>query len=422
MAKKLYFKRSTELFERARKIIPGGVNSPVRAFRSVGGKPIYYRCASGSRFVDVDGNEFIDFCMSWGPLILGHCDEDVVEAVSSAASRGLSFGACHEAEIEFAGLILEGFPDYDMVRVLNSGTEAVMTAIRIARGWKSRDLVVKFNGCYHGHSDCLLVKSGSGLATFGISSTDGVPAGIAQNTISLPLDDEEALQKAFEKYSDRIACVIIEPLPANSGLLPQRKEFLRFLREITAENGAILIFDEVISGFRFCFGGYGKWIGVSADLVTLGKIIGGGMPIGGVVGKAELMELLAPAGKVYQAGTLSGNPVALAAGIATLKKLKESQPYEHLEALGKRFEEALGDKSLCVRRGSVIWLNLAGGRSPRKVEEINPASIERYNKVFHHVIESGFYIPPSGYEVLFLSVRHTGEEVESFADCLNKLL
>jgi glutamate-1-semialdehyde 2,1-aminomutase len=356
--------------------------------------------------------------MSWGPLILGHADPDVVAAVTEAARSGLSYGACHEREIELARLILGAFPGCRMVRLVSSGTEAVMTALRLARGATGRDLVVKFEGCYHGHSDGLLVKAGSGLRTFGISSSAGIPAQVAAATAVLPLDDPQRLEEFFAAHGGSVAAAIIEPLPANNGLLVQRAEFLRLLRELTAKAGALLVFDEVISGFRLRFGGYGDSLGIEADLVTLGKVIGGGMPVGAVAGREEVMRQLAPLGPVYQAGTLSGNPVSVAAGIATLGKLAANPPYEALERLGRRFEEQLPARDRCVRQGSIIWPNLAGGEAPRAAGAISGVSVERYNAVFRRALEAGYYIPPSAYEVLFLSTAHDGNDVDGLAACL----
>jgi glutamate-1-semialdehyde 2,1-aminomutase len=412
------YDRSASLFEEARSIIPGGVNSPVRAFKAVGRHPLYFKTAGGCRVTDADGNELVDLCMSWGPLILGHADGDVVEAVRDAAGRGLSYGACHEREIELARLILRGFPEYDMVRLTSSGTEAVMTALRLARGFTGRDLVVKFEGCYHGHSDGLLVKAGSGLVTFGMSSSAGIPGPVALTTVVLPLDDDERAEDAFRKVGDRIAAVVIEPLPANNGLLVQRPEFLRHLRDLTQRSGALLVFDEVISGFRLGFGGYGKSLGIEADMVTLGKVIGGGMPVGALAARREIMETLAPAGPVYQAGTLSGNPVAVAAGIATLGKLDGTRPYESLDGLGRIFQDGLPSRDMCVRAGSILWLNLAGGPAPRRAEEIPGESADRFNALYWKLLDGGFYVPPSAYEVMFLSTAHGEREVRSFLDCL----
>lgn len=420
------YKISRSLFKKANNIIPGGVNSPVRAFQQVGGAPIFIKSGRGSKIYDVDGNEYVDFCQSWGPLILGHAHTEVVEAVVRAASEGLSFGACHRRELELAQLILSAFNNYNRVRVMNSGTEAVMTALRLARGTTGRDLVLKFEGGYHGHHDSLLVKAGSGLATFGIASSAGIPFNIARSTIVAPLDEEEAVSKIFKKQGQNIAAVIIEPLPANNGLLIQRLEFLKFLRNITREYGSLLIFDEVITGFRLCYGGYGESLGIEADLVTLGKIIGGGMPIGAVVGPARIMDRLAPLGPVYQAGTLSGNPVSLAAGIATLSVLKNGGIYSKLEYLGKKLEEALARSgiSFCrvVRVGSIAWLYLDDGELPRRADRISSRAVKRFKDIYWKLLEEGYYLPPSAYEVLFISAAHRVAEIEGLAESTIKNL
>ncbi len=412
-------RKSKILFNQARAVIPGGVNSPVRAFRQVGGTPIFFKSGAGSKLYDVDGNEYIDFCQSWGPLILGHAHPEVVEAVERAAADGLSFGTCHRRELELAELILSAFKRFDRLRVMNSGTEAVMTALRLARGATGSDLVLKFDGGYHGHHDSLLVRAGSGLATFGIASSAGIPDSIARSTIVAPLDDEESVLRIFRKVGRKIAAVIIEPMPANNGLLVQRLEFLKFLRKITAKYGSLLVFDEVISGFRLNFGGYGESLGVEADLVTLGKIIGGGMPIGAVVGKAKIMDNLAPLGPVYQAGTLSGNPVSLAAGIATLKILRKNAIYKKLDSLGKKIEETLNRKgvpfSRIIRAGSIVWLYLDTGQFPRRADRISPLAVKRFKNIYWDLIRDGYYLPPSAYEVLFLSAAHTPKEVEGLA-------
>ena len=416
---------SLERFAKAYSMIPGGVNSPVRAFKSVGGTPVFLSKAKGSRFWDIDGNEYIDFCQSWGPLVLGHADERVVEAVRSAAYNGLSFGACHEGEILMAELILSAMKDFNCVRLVNSGTEAVMTALRLARGATSRDLIVKFEGGYHGHSDSMLVKAGSGLVTFGEADSSGIPKEIACQTIVAPFDDEDKAADIFKMYGSRIAAVIIEPLPANNGLLVQRREFLQYLREITQINGSLLIFDEVISGFRFNFGGYYQTIDVIPDLVTLGKVIGGGMPIGALAGPREIMKNLAPEGSVYQAGTLSGNPVSLAAGIETLKILSDKSVYKKLEALGQKFAsllEAANIPSLRFQRaGSILWLYLDERELPKKPAEISSAAMERYKALYWPLLERGFYLPPSPYEVMFLSVCHNEHELTKFADTLKEV-
>jgi len=407
-------------------LIPGGVNSPVRAFKKVGGTPLYFSRASGSGFVDVDDNHYVDFCQSWGPLILGHSHPAVVEAVRKAAPRGLSYGACHEAEVHLAGLLLQAFPGFQRTRTVSSGTEAVMTALRIARGATGRDLVVKFDGGYHGHFDGMLVKAGSGLATLAIADSGGVAGGIAETTLVADLDSEDSVRTLFRNHGDNIAAVIIEPLPANNGLLVQRREFLHFLRRVTREHGALLIFDEVISGFRLHFGGYGELVGMEPDLVTLGKIIGGGMPIGAVVGKAETMDLLAPLGSVYQAGTLSGNPVSLAAGIATLETLRDDPPYDRLEMLGAGFQEELAASGLpwarAQRVGSILWLYLAESPFPAAPGQIAPEVAERFNQVHGRLLDAGYYLPPSAMEVLFLSAAHTEEEVAGLAQTLTREL
>jgi glutamate-1-semialdehyde 2,1-aminomutase len=413
--------KSKALYERAVALMPGGVSSPVRAFRSVGGTPLYFREARGARFTDEDGNELLDFCMSWGPLILGHAHPAVVEAVRDAAGRGLSYGACCRAEIELAELILSAFAGRERVRFVSSGTEAVMTAIRLARGVTGRPRILKFEGGYHGHSDALLVKAGSGLVTFGLTSSAGVTPAVAADTIVCPLDDEGAIASAFALHGDSIAAVIVEPLPANNGLLEQRADWLRALRELATRHGALLIFDEVISGFRFRFGGYGDAIGVNADIVTLGKIIGGGMPVGAVVGPAAIMDRLAPVGPVYQAGTLSGNPVSLAAGIATLRELSKGSAYDTLEALGAALGRALAEQGRDLpflgfrRRGSVFWLHLAAGEVPRRADRVDPEAGRRYNGVYHSMLERGIYLAPSAYEVGFFSTAHTAADAERLA-------
>lgn len=411
--------KSEALFEKACAAIPGGVNSPVRAFKKVGGTPVYFDHASGARVTDADGNEYVDFCQSWGPLILGHSHPAVVGAVCEAAPKGLSYGATHAGEIVLAELVLEAFPEFQRVRAVSSGTEAVMTALRIARGATGRDMVVKFNGGYHGHFDGMLVKAGSGLATFAIADSSGVAKGIANTTLVADLDSEESVKELFASHGDQIAAVIIEPMPANNGLLVQRKEFLEFLRSITTANGSLLIFDEVISGFRLKFGGYGQMVGVLPDLVTLGKIIGGGMPIGAIVGPAETMDLLSPLGPIYQAGTLSGNPVSLAAGIATLKILRDDGPYDRLDALGRIFEDELAASGLsyarAIRQGSVIWPYFSEGEFPRDADSIDSVAGDRFNAFYGKLLEAGYYLPPSAMEVLFLSAAHSEDDVRGLA-------
>jgi len=401
--------------------MPGGVSSPVRAFRSVGGSPVYFKRAQGARFWDEDGREYLDFCLSWGPLILGHAHPAVIEAVRQAALDGLSYGACCAKEVELAGLVLAAFPAMQMVRFVSSGTEAVMTAIRLARGVTGRSKILKFEGGYHGHSDSMLVKAGSGLVTFGTSSSKGVPESIANETLVLPFDDLGLLEDAFAKYGDTLAAAIVEPLPANDGLLEQKPEWLRKLRELTAKHGALLILDEVISGFRLGFGGYGALHGIEADLITLGKILGGGMPAAALLGPRATLEQLAPLGGVYQAGTLSGNPVSLAAGIATLRLLADGKVYTELEALGSELEARLGEHSKGLgwvrwrRVGSILWLHLAEGEVPRRAGAVKPEAVARFNAVHSAMLDRGFYLPPSAYEVLFLSAAHTRQDMDGLA-------
>lgn len=416
-------KRSTAaseaMFKQASALIPGGVNSPVRAFGQVGGTPVYFKSASGSRFTDVDGNEYVDFCQSWGPLILGHARAEVVDAVREASQYGLSFGACHEGEVKLAELVLRAFPGFERVRMVSSGTEAVMTALRLARGATGRDLILKFEGGYHGHSDGLLVKAGSGLVTNATASSKGIPEQVAASTLVAPFDNEDAVTALFEKYSGKIAAVIIEPLPANNGLLVQRLAYMQFLRDITKQHGTMLIFDEVISGLRLHFGGYGAQLGIQPDMLTLGKIIGGGMPVGAVIGIADQMDLLSPLGGVYQAGTLSGNPVSLAAGIATLNILSQGDVYKHIDALGERFVSELTDSGLPYARaqrvGSIVWLYLDEGEFPRRADAISDRAMQRFTKMYHKLLDRGYYLPPSSYEVMFISGAHSEAEVVGLA-------
>lgn len=413
--------RSRQLYARACELMPAGVNSPVRAFRSVGGQPIFYASASGCRFTDVDGREYVDYVGSWGPLILGHAHPAVVEAVRQAAAKGLSYGAPCPEEVELASIVVEAVPHLEMVRFVSSGTEAVMSAVRLARGVTGRDTVVKFSGCYHGHADHLLVAAGSGLATFGTPSSAGVPEDFARHTMVLPLDDQEALERTFAEHGGRIAAVIIEGIPANAGLLIQRREFVHRLRELCTGNGALLILDEVITGFRLGPGGAAAFYGVDPDLATYGKVIGGGMPVGAYGGRRELMEQLAPLGPVYQAGTLSGNPVAMAAGIATLRELlaEGGAAYRRLEALGARLAAGLeelfarhGRPWRVARAGSILWMSLQSGEPPRRYEDISPKAAEVYAELHRRLLARGIYLAPSAYEVTFLSTAHDEEVVD----------
>jgi len=420
---------SLQWFERARRRIPGGVNSPVRAFRAVGGEPVVIARGNGAVVEDVDGRSYVDFVCSWGPLILGHAHPEVVAAVSEAAARGTTYGALCTLEVELAELVTSLYPGLDKVRFVSSGTEATMSAIRLARGATGRDLIVKFSGCYHGHADHLLVAAGSGLATFGQPDSAGVPEAFASQTRVLELDDEAALEALFAAEGDNIAAVIIEPIPANNGLLLQRREFLHALRRITAEHGALLILDEVISGFRVGPGGAAEMYGITPDLATFGKVVGGGLPVGAFGGADEIMAQLAPQGPVYQAGTLSGNPVAMAAGLATLQVLQRDDGWQRLEGAGAQLEELLlpvlaagpHDAQL-VRCGSIFWIAQQGGEAPRRASAIEAAGPARYGPIFHALLERGVYLAPSAYEVGFVSLAHEPEHLERLATALTAAL
>ncbi len=416
---------SEALFARMQKALPGGVNSPVRAFRAVGGTPLVVRRGQGAEIEDEDGRRFVDFVGSWGPLILGHAHPAVVEAVAKTAADGMSFGAPCRLEVELAEKVISMYPGLEQVRFVSSGTEAVMSAIRLARGATGRDLILKFSGCYHGHADHLLVAAGSGLVTFGQPSSAGVPKDFAGLTRVLPLDVPGAVEELFAKEGDRIAAVILEPIPANNGLLLQRPEFLQFLREVTRKHGTLLIFDEVISGFRVGPGGAAAHYGITPDLATFGKVIGGGMPVGAFGGSAKLMGHLAPLGPVYQAGTLSGNPVAMAAGLATLRVLGSENGWAQLEQKGALAEAelraALGRAAFpasVVRAGSIFWMSLQEGPAPRTAECIAFEAAPRYKAIFHALLDRGVSIAPSAYEVGFVSLAHTDEQVKRLGKAL----
>jgi len=404
------------LLERARACMPGGVSSPVRAFGSVEGEPPFVVRGAGPFVYDDAGREHVDLVGSWGPLILGHAHPAVVEAVARAARDGLTFGATCAAEVELAERILARFPGHDMLRFVSSGTEAVMSAVRLARGATGRERVLKFEGCYHGHSDGLLVQAGSGLMTIGDGarpSSAGVPDAVARLTDVLPLDNEQALRRYFETRGDELAAVLIEPLPANAGLLVQRPAFLALLRELSRAHGALLICDEVISGFRIAPGGATERFGLEPDIVTLGKIVGGGMPVGAYLASADLMRHVAPLGPVYQAGTLSGNPLAMAAGLATLAELERPDAYARLERLGAHLERGLADALAAsdvagsvVRVGSILWLALQPGEAPRTSACIDPAAARVYGRLHPHALARGLWLAPSAYEVAFVSLAH----------------
>jgi glutamate-1-semialdehyde 2,1-aminomutase len=421
--------RSRELYRRACGVIPGGVSSPVRAFRAVGGTPLFIERGAGQYLYDVDGRRYLDVVNSWGALILGHAHPVVVEALTAACRLGTTFGAPCPGEVELAERITAAYPGLEQVRFVSSGTEAVMSAIRVARAATGRDLIVKFSGCYHGHADHLLVAAGSGLATFGQPSSAGVPAAFVAATRVLALDDEEALHALFAAEGARIAAVIIEPTPANHGLLPQRRAFLQALRATTAQHGALLIFDEVITGFRLARGGVAELTGITPDMATFGKIIGGGMPVGAFGGSRRVMAHLAPDGAAYQAGTLSGNPVAMAAGVTTLDLLTQGALWQRLEALGAQLAQELEPVLArapfpvrLVRAGSLFWLSLHEGAAPCAAATLGPEALARFAALFHAMLARGVYLPPSAYEVCFLSAAFGAEDIKYFADALSESL
>lgn len=412
-------KNSEQLFEKAKTYFPGGVNSPVRAFKSVMGAPLFIKKGDGAYVWDEDDNQFIDFCCSWGPLILGHNNEKVRKKIEETLANGTSFGAPTKLENELAELILSRNPYADKIRFTSSGTEAVMSAIRLARGYTKRDKIIKFEGCYHGHSDSLLVKAGSGLVTFGESSSAGVPEAFAAETIVLPLNDPEALEACVRELGNEIACAIIEPIPANNGLLLQEKGFLTKLREICTQYGILLLFDEVISGFRVAFSGAAEYYGITPDLVTYGKIIGGGLPVGAYGGKAEIMACISPDGPVYQAGTLSGNPVAMAAGIAALEQCAQPGFYQDQEErtnyLVDKINAYAGEKGYAFEIfsiGSIFWVAFSDKVAIRRADEID-SDMTPFKMLHSELLNRGIYIGPSGYEVGFISKAHTKEILDT---------
>lgn len=407
---------SAQLFEKAKSYFPGGVNSPVRAFRSVGGTPLFIEKGKGSHIWDADGNEYIDYCASWGPLILGHANDNVLNAVEKTMRNGTSFGAPTRLENELAELILSNNSYIEKIRFVSSGTEAVMSAIRLARGFTGRNKILKFEGCYHGHSDSLLVKAGSGLVTFGNTSSAGVPESFVKETIVISLNSKEALETAFAQFKDEIACVIIEPIPANNGLLLQTKEYLQFLREICTANKTLLLFDEVISGFRISFCGAAGYYDIKPDIITYGKIIGGGFPVGAYGASKEIMSSISPEGNVYQAGTLSGNPVAMSAGIAQLTECLKPNFYQDLENKTQTLIAGLSKNTKhhfkIFSIGSIYWLAFTEKEAVRSAEEIDADSMKHFKTLYHALLENGVYSGPSGYEVGFMSEAHTEEDIQ----------
>jgi glutamate-1-semialdehyde 2,1-aminomutase len=407
---------SVKLFEKAKAFFPGGVNSPVRAFRSVGGTPLFIEKGKGSHIWDADGNEYIDYCASWGPLILGHANDKVLNAVEKTMRNGTSFGAPTRLENELAELILTFNTYIEKIRFVSSGTEAVMSAIRLARGYTGRNKILKFEGCYHGHSDSLLVKAGSGLVTFGNTSSAGVPESVVNDTIVVSLNNKQAIEQAFAQFKDEIACVIIEPIPANNGLLLQTKEYLQFLREICTANKALLLFDEVISGFRLCFCGAAGYYNIKPDIITYGKIIGGGFPVGAYGASKEIMSSISPEGNVYQAGTLSGNPVAMQAGIAQLTECLKPNFYLDLETKTQQLIAGLSQNTKhnfkIFSIGSIFWLAFTDKKTISSSEEIDADSMKHFKILYHSLLKNGIYSGPSGYEVGFMSEAHTQDDIE----------
>ena len=419
---------SETLFKMATRIIPGGVNSPVRSFGSVGGNPLYIVKGKGSKITDADGNEFVDFCGSWGPLILGHAHPEVVDAVARTAANGLTFGACCPLEVELAELLTKADPNLEMVRMVSSGTEAVMTAIRLARGFTGRSKILKFDGCYHGHADHLLVAAGSGLLTEGISSSAGVTARNAADTIVVPYNDIDSVSHAISSIGAELAAIIVEPVAGNMGLVKPKQGFLEGLRKAADSCGALLIFDEVITGFRLGPTTYGRIVGGKPDLTTLGKIIGGGMPLGCVGGRAEIMRHLAPLGKVYQAGTLSGNPVALSAGIATLRILLRDNPYQRLAETARGIADAVnataassGGSFQCLNEGGMFTIYFTNKKPIENLIDVKSCDTVRFGRFFNTMIEKGFYLSPSQFEVDFVSAAHSAEEIGRFIDAVRFL-
>jgi glutamate-1-semialdehyde 2,1-aminomutase len=420
--------RSDQLFERAKQLIPGGVNSPVRAFRSVGGAPFFTKSAQGATLTTADGRELIDFVCTWGPAIHGHNHPRIKAAIADALERGTSFGTPNPLEVEMAELIVKFFPSIQKVRMCSSGTEATMSAIRLARGYTKRDKIIKFAGCYHGHSDSLLVAAGSGALTHGHPDSAGVPAAFAQQTIVLPYNDQAALQAAFAANSGQIACVILEPYIGNVGFIKPDAGYLHYVRQVTAAHGTILIFDEVMTGFRLAKGGVQELEKITPDLTTLGKIIGGGLPVGAFGGRAEIMDFLAPLGPVYQAGTLSGNPLAMAAGITSLKMLEELNPYARLDALGRQIvaaaQSAAKAKGLPLQSpqvGSMLSLFF----TPTPVRDMPTAlssDAKLFGRFFHACLDGGVYLPPSAYEAWFISTAHEGNAVARACEVISKAI
>jgi glutamate-1-semialdehyde 2,1-aminomutase len=425
MQSKMQQSKSEELFTKALELMPGGVNSPVRAFRGVGGTPLFIKEASGATITDVDGKTYIDYVGSWGPMILGHADPEVIEAVRTVATRGTSFGTPNELEIQLAEEIIDAVPSIEMVRMVSSGTEATMSAIRLARGVTGRDKLVKFEGCYHGHGDSLLVKAGSGVATLGLPDSPGVPSALAQNTITVPFNNGEALAQVFAEHPD-IAAVIIEPVVGNMGCVPPRPGYLQAVRDLCSKNGALLIFDEVMTGFRVARGGAQELYDITPDITTLGKIIGGGLPVGAYGGSKDLMSNVAPKGPIYQAGTLSGNPLSMAAGCITLRRLRDASVYDQLERTTKRLCEGFADAarsanvSNSMNRVGSMWTGFFAEGKVTDWSTADKCDRQRYARFFHAMLRERVYLAPSQFEAAFVSLAHTDQIIDRTVDAAKK--
>lgn len=410
--------RSIQAFEVAKRVMPGGVSSPVRAFKSVDTNPVYFTEGKGSKIKDIDGNDYIDYVLSWGPLILGHANEKVVDAIKKTAEKGTSFGAPHLLETELAELVVERVPSIEVVRMVNSGTEATMSALRLARGFTKRDKILKFEGCYHGHGDSLLIKAGSGVATLGLPDSPGVPEGIAKNTITVPYNDLASVQVAFDHFGEEIAAIIVEPVAGNMGVVPPQEGFLVGLRELTQKYGSLLIFDEVMTGFRVDYNCAQGYFGITPDITCLGKVIGGGLPVGAYGGRRDIMERIAPSGTIYQAGTLSGNPLAMAAGYETLSQLKP-EDYQGFQKIADRLEEGYleaakkYDVPLTVNRaGSMIGIFFTD-KKVINYQTAKSANLDFFKIYFNTMLENGISLPPSQFEGMFLSTAHSMEDIEA---------
>jgi glutamate-1-semialdehyde 2,1-aminomutase len=422
-------RRSEELYERAVRLMPGGVNSPVRAFRSVGGNPLFMKSGAGSHLIDEDGNEYIDYCMSWGPLILGHADRDVVGAIIETAQNGTSFGTPNRFEVEIAEMVTRRFPSIERIRFVNSGTEATMSAIRLARGYTGREKIVKFDGCYHGHADHLLVAGGSGLATFGVPDSAGVNRDNVKDTIVVPFNDSRVLEDILKKEGDSIAAIIMEPVPCNYGLIPPREGYLHRVRSLCDRYGVLLILDEVITGFRLSKGGAQEYFSIRADITTLGKIIGGGLPVGAYGASEEIMSRIAPDGPIYQAGTLSGNPLAMVAGITTLKKIDEVNAYNLLHEKAERLRELLNPtlerykgRVLFLQLGSIFAIYFTSLDAVESVDQVKQSDMQLFARYHREMLKRGVYLSPSGYEVGFLSTAHSDDDLQRTARAVSESL